>query len=212
MQDYASSILGLAVRVTRLTASGTTASGASASYIQKAFIRTAFTPEYEAGDEITEKNAAGEVCVTFKAPDTLKRVNLEIAICKPDPEFTEMVAGGTLLSSGGQSVGYAAPLTGVDANPYGNSLEVWSYAIIDGKPAPTNPFWRFVFPYVKLRPSGERAMENGLMANTFEGEGLGNAAWGNGPQNDWLHPSDRAYAYARDTAFPAIQGYQTALA
>jgi len=39
-------------------------------------MRVSFTPEYEDGDEITEKNAAGEVCVTYKAPDTLKRATM----------------------------------------------------------------------------------------------------------------------------------------
>lgn len=213
MQDYASSVLGVSVRVTRLNADGSTVTGASASYIQKAFIRAAFTPEYEEGDEITEKNAAGEVCVLYKAPDTLKQVNLEIAICNPDPEFTELISGGQLLSTAGQSVGYAAPLTGVDPNPNGSSLEIWSNAIINGKRAAVNPYWRFVFPFVKLRPSGERAVENGLMANTFEGYGVGNALWADGPQNDWPFPgtSDRAYQYARAASAPTVQGFQASI-
>jgi hypothetical protein len=210
--SYAASVLGAAVRVTRLNSDGTTASGASASYVLNSFIRVSFTPEYEEGDEITEKTASGEVCVTFKAPDTLKRVNLELAICNPDPEFTEIVSGGVLLSSGGESVGWAAPLIGADANPNGVSLEVWSKAVVNGSVAGTNPYFRWVFPYVQIRPSGERVIENGLLANTFEGFGVGNTGWGDGPQDDWTFTSDRAFAYARVASAPiGLNGYQTAL-
>jgi hypothetical protein len=216
-QDYAASVLGQAIRVTRLQADGSPATGASASYVMSGgpFISLSFTPEYEEGDEITQKGADGTVCVSFKAPDTLKRVTLEIAICNPDPEFTELTSGGVLLSSGGKSVGWAAPTTGTDATPYGVSVEVWSLAITGGKPSGTNRYYRWVFPYAVLRPSGDRVIENGLMANTFEGWGVGNSAWGDGPQNDWpfIAVTDRAYMYARTNTAPiGITGYQTGLA
>lgn len=202
-QDYASSINGQFIRVTRLNADGTLASGASASYGMKSFISVSFTPEYEEGDEITQKNAAGEVCASFQSPDTLKRVTLEVAVCNPDPEFTWVAAGGTVLSSGGKVVGYKAPAVGVDALPYGVALDVWSLAVNNGKPASIGRYWRWVFPYVVLRPSGDRVIENGMLANTFEGWGVGNAAYGDGPDNLWAFGApDTPYAYARTDAVP----------
>jgi hypothetical protein len=210
----AASVQGAAIRVSRLNSNGTTATGASAAYTVNSFIRVSFTPEYEEGEEITERNAAGEVCVTYKSPDTLKRVNLELAICEPDPEFTELVSGGSLLTSAGDSVGWAAPLTGVDANPNGTALQVWSYAVANGTRASTNPYFQWIFPFVQLRPTGERVIENGLLANTFEGYGVGNANFGDGPLGDWPHQAvaNRAYAYARVAAAPiGINGYQTGI-
>lgn len=208
-QDYAASVQGAVIRVTRLAADGTLATGGSASYVMSSFIRVSFTPEYEEGDEFTEKAADGSVCITYKAPDTLKRVTLELAICNPDPEFTELLAGGTILSAAGNSVGYAAPLAGVDANPNGAALEVWSYAVQSGKRAATNPYWHWVFPYVKMRPGGDRVIENGMMANTFEGWGVGNTGFGDGPAAPtWPFVSDRPYQYARAAAIPAGTGYQ----
>lgn len=209
-QDYAASISGSVIRVTRLQAGGTLVSGASASYVTKSMISVSMTPEYEDGDEFVQKNAAGEVCVTFKAPDTLKRVALEIAICNPDPEFTAMVAGGDLLSAAGQSVGWAAPLVGVDANPNGVAIEVWSKAIVDGRPAATNPYWHWVFPYAILRQGGDRTIENDILATSFEGWSLGNTGFGDGPASPtWPFMSDRAYAYARTATIPVGTGYQT---
>lgn len=208
-QDYASSIQGAAVRVTRLAADGSLATGASAAYVMKAFMRVSFTPEFSEGEDIEEKSANGEICVSFKTNDVLKRVTIELAICSPDPEFTELVAGGTIL---GASQGYAAPEIGTDSNPNGTALEAWSKAIVDGRPAATNPYWHWLFPSVQLRPSGERVLENGLLANTFSGWGVGNANFTDGAsvhgENVWPYTSTRAYAYARTTGFPSVIGYR----
>src|SRR3954462_5036542 len=94
--DYAASVSGVAIRVTRLNASGGLV--ATQSYTSRSFIRVSFTPEYEEGDEITEKNADGTVCVPFKAPDPLKRATREVAVCDPDPILSSMLSGGVLLA------------------------------------------------------------------------------------------------------------------
>lgn len=212
--EYASSIQGAAIRVTRLAADGSLASGAKASYVMtSSFTRLSFTPEFEEGEDITEKGANGEVCVAFKTNDTLKRITLEVAICDPDPEFTEILAGGTLFADDQQNtVGYAAPQSGIDSNPNGAAVEVWSKAISGGRQAATNPYWHWVFPYVQLRPTGERVIENGLLANTFSGWGVGNAQFTEGVRNHanaaWPFTSTSAYQYARTTTYPAnARGY-----
>lgn len=209
-QDYAASISGTHVRVTRLNPDGTPVVGVDSSYVTSSFMSVSMTPEYEEGDEFTQKAADGTVCATFKAPDTLKRVSLEVAICNPDPEFTEIIAGGALLTDGStNSVGWAAPEIGKDATPNGVSIEVWSRAIVDGKPAAVNPYWHWIFPYAVMRPSGDRVIENGMLANSFEGWAVGNEGFGDGPAAPlWPYQSDRAFAYARTAAVPAGTGYQ----
>ena len=387
-QNYAASVQGAAIRVTRLKSDGTLLSGPMDSYTTSAFLRMSFTPEYEDGEEITEKAADGTVCVSYKAPDRLKRVTMELAICEPDPELTALLAGGVLLSrnentlggtagvaptpttvtqatitsttaslylqnnaqglaagdnvtvagltpasgsingvqrvvsltsslsnvtatgtgftasyatnvvtltvtgtsattlvksgdyinvtgltytaatgsttgpflltagtiggttltfaaptgttgisgtptvtatvatiattnggatgavtvSGGsltkrldRSVGWAAPLIGDDPAGNGVAIEVWSYAVADGKRASSNPFFHWIFPYARLRQSGDRVIENGLLANTFEGYGIGNVSFGSGPDArwEWTEVVDRPYAYARDDWSPS---------
>jgi hypothetical protein len=210
-QDNASSVAGMAIRLTRLDASGNLVVGPSASYVTKKFVSLGFTPEYETGDEFTTKAADGSVCVSWKAPDTLKRVTLSIALCDPDPEFTEMISGGTLLSAGGKSVGYKAPLVGVDATPNGVAIEVWSIANVGGRQAAVNPYWHWVFPYAQMHQAGERAIQNDLLATSFEGWGVGNVGFGDGPAApQWPFASDSPVAYARTTGIPAGTGYQTA--
>lgn len=299
-QNYAASVQGAAIRVTRLDSSGALLNGALDSYTTSAFLRMSFTPEYEDGEEITEKAADGTVCVSYKAPDRLKRVTMELAICEPDPELTALLAGGVLLTrndstsaavaitngtasvtiasttctvnttaahgltSGDNvtiaglspasgtlngiqritvvdsdtftftttasgtvtatsatvtrradtSTGWAAPAIGDDPAGNGVAIECWSYAVANGKRASTNPFFHWIFPYARLRASGDRVIENGLLANTFEGYGIGNTAFGSGPDGrwDWSEVTDRPYAYARDDYSPStsqLKGFYT---
>ena len=292
-QDYAASVQGAAIRVTRLNAAGSLLNGALDSYTTSAFIRMSFTPEYEDGEEITEKAADGTVCVSFKAPDRLKRATMELAICEPDPELTALLAGGVLLSknyststalsitsasitgtvatvllasttglaigdnvtiaglspatgtlNGVQrivnltantsftffttatgtvttstptvtlrddtSVGWAAPAIGDDPSGNGVAIEVWSHAVANGKRAASNPYFHWIFPYARLRQSGDRVIENGMLANTFEGYGIGNTAFGTGPDTrwEWSEVTDRPYAYARDSWSPSLYQYK----
>jgi hypothetical protein len=217
-QDYAASVQGVAIRVTRLDSAGNLLNGAGDSYTTSAFMRASFTPEYEEGDEIVEKSADGTVCVSYKAPDTLKRITMEIAICDPDPELSALMSGGLLLrknfgsfsSPDNKSVGWAAPAVGDDPAGNGVAIECWSYAVKDGKRASTLPFFYWIFPYVKLRQSGDRVIENGLLANTFEGYGLGNIEFNAGLDGRWEYPiaADRPYAYARASYAPqGLKGF-----
>jgi hypothetical protein len=217
-QDYAASVQGVAIRVTRLDAAGNLLNGDGDSYTTSAFLRTSFTPEYEEGDEIVEKSADGTVCVSYKAPDTLKRITMEIAICDPDPELTALMSGGLLLrknfgsfaSPDNKSVGWAAPAVGDDPAGNGVAVECWSFAVKDGKRASTLPFFHWVFPYVKLRQSGDRVIENGMLANTFEGYGLGNIEFDSGLDGRWEYPiaTERPYAYARTSYSPqGLKGF-----
>lgn len=219
-QDYASSIMGVAIRVSKLTPTGAIATGASASYVTSKFVSLSFTPEYEAGDEFTQKAADGTVCSSLKAPDTLKRVNISIALCDPDPEFTETLAGGTLLmgsgTTAGKTVGWKAPAVGIDATPNGVAIEVWSKAIAGGKTATGGAFFHWIFPYAQMHISGDRVIENGMLATNFEGWAVGNAAFSTSvtalttkPSPSWAYTSESAMAYSRTDAAPAVQGYNT---
>jgi hypothetical protein len=211
-QDYAASIQGVSIRVTRLDASGNLMTNPGDSYTTSSFMRLSFTPEYEEGDEIVEKSANGVICVSYKAPDTLKRVTLEVAICEPDPELSQLMSGGLLLrknlgsyaSPDRKSIGWASPAVGDDPAGNGVAIEVWSFAVKDGKRAATLPYFHWVFPFCRLRQSGDRVIENGMMASTFEGYALGNSSFSNGLDDRWEYPvaTERPYSYARASWAP----------
>lgn len=209
MATNAASVAGTHIRVTALDATGKPVTGAESSYVTEAFISFSFTPEYEDGDEFTTKNANGAVCVTFKAADTMKRINLSIAVCNPDPDLSTLMSGGIKLGSD-DTLGWAAPKVGEDPVPNGVALEVWSRAIVDGKPAAENPYWHWVFPYAKMRESGERVVQNDVLATEYEGWSVGNINFGAGPSAPlWAFPTavDRPYAFARTANAPSSTGF-----
>jgi hypothetical protein len=219
-QEYAASIQGVSIRVTRLDAAGNLLTGSADSYTTSAFMRLSFTPEYEEGDEITEKGANGVVCVTYKAPDTLKRITMELAICEPDPELSQLLSGGLLLRKNlgtssdpnNKSIGWAAPGVGDDPAGNGVAIEVWSHAVKNGKKSAVLPYFHWIFPFVKMRQSGDRVIENGLLANTFEGYGLGNPNFQSGIDGRWEFPvaAERPYSYARASWAPSgLNGFYT---
>lgn len=213
--DHAASVQGVALRVCKLGADGRPLVGPKTSITTSAFMRFGFTPEYTAGEEIEEKGADGSVCIYYQAPDVLKRVSFSLAICNPSPELHEMLIGGNILlpETGTDAIGYAAPAAGVDSTPNGVAFEIFSRAIVQGKPAAENPYWRWVFPYARMKLTGDRVLENGAMANEFEGWGVGNANYGRGAAGDWPYQTDRAYQYARAAAAPlGINNYVPVLA
>jgi hypothetical protein len=174
-RDGASSILGTWMRVTPLTLAGEIDTDKPVLN-SKGFITATFSPQFEEGDEITEKAADGSVCVSFKVDDSFTRVDFSLSLCDVDPEITALLAGGSVIVNAlGEAVGYSSPSAGQRVgNPV--AIEIWSQAIVAGKPAADRPFWHWVFPYVKVRYEGDREIGNSRLANEFTGQGVGNEA------------------------------------
>lgn len=174
-RDGASSILGTWMRVTPLDVAGNIDT-AKPVLNSKGFITATFSPQFEEGDEITEKAADGSVCVSFKVDDSFTRVDLSLSLCDVDPEVSALLAGGNvILDSDGAAIGYSSPVAGSKVgNPV--AVEIWTQAVVSGKPASDNPYWHWVFPYVKVRYEGDREIGNSRMANEFTGQGVGNSA------------------------------------
>jgi hypothetical protein len=138
------------------------------------FISASFSPELTTGDEIETKAADGSVCISWKADDSLKRLNFNLALCNVDPEAIKLLSGGKVLVDGSDdAVGYTSdPVGTAVGNPV--CIEIWSIRNVGGAPA-TKPYWHWVFPYVKVRYDGEREFSNTALANTFVGQALGNS-------------------------------------
>jgi len=134
--------------------------------------------------------------------------------------MSQLLSGGLLLRKNlgtsedpnNQSIGWAAPGVGDDPAGNGVAVEVWSHAIKDGKKTAVLPYFHWVFPFVKMRQSGDRVIENGMLATTFEGYGLGNANLQSGIDGRWEFPvaAERPYSYARaDWAPTGLNGFYT---
>ena len=180
------------------------ANGATVNVTNKALTSNVATLTTESahgigvGDTITVSGVDSTFNGTFTT--TSGTTGSTIKYAKIATDVVSAPATGTVYSVG--VIGWAAPETGQESTPNGCAIEVWSKAIVSGKPAAVNPYWRWVFPYAQMKLSGDRMLENGAMANTFEGYGIGNSGFGTGPGADWVFNSDRAYQYARDAAVP----------
>lgn len=199
-----------AMRVSRLDATGVPDPGADNLYVSSALIRLVPTVVMRPGEDMELVSGCGEVCVSYKDRDKLKRFDMTMELCTPDPSLTEMLVGGETISDGnGDIIGWAAPHVGVDANPYGVAIEAWTKAITNGAQDPVYPWWRWVFPRTYWT-IGDKNMENAPMTNPFSGYSEENVNFYDGPANDWPYTSDRCFQYALDTDVPtAACGYQT---
>jgi hypothetical protein len=137
MGDGASSVQGLALRVGRLNSDGTPEIGACTGYVTSKFMMFSIEPEYEDGEEISEPAADGTLCTYFQARNQLKRVNVKVSICGPEPELYEILGGGDVLydtPDGPYTITNAARASNVatitlSANPVG--VEIGDTIIVD---------------------------------------------------------------------------------
>lgn len=175
-RDGAASVQGESIRITPLNIDGST-DGTRPSLTAEGFISASFAAEFEDGDEITEKAANGKICIQYKAEDSMKGITFNVSLCSPDPEAANILSGGKVLYTASPTtvVGYSSPAVGASVgNPV--CVELWSKAIVGGKPAASQPYWHWIFPYVRVRFDGTREFSNGALSNEFSGNGLGNDA------------------------------------
>lgn len=208
----AGSLFALGMRITKLGANGAPLVGPENSYVTDALIQAQLGLEYEDGEEIVQRNGSGNICLTYKAPDSLKRGTITgLQVCTPDPVVLAFMTGGNVLERDGAQVGYQAPEVGTDPNPNGFSLELWTRAIIDG--AYAGYFW-WVVPRAFVRPSGEWALSGAdPLIPEFEGFGTQNPNWLDGPTNDWEFPSERVWQYVQVDELPNLEpGFRAVLA
>lgn len=209
--DCLPSIQACAMRVARLDPNGVPTPGAHNLYVTGGLITLTATPQYRDGDEFEVVTACGELGVNFMDQPRLKRLTFELNIVAPDPELTELMGGGTVLTDGA-AVGYAAPELLTRFNPNGVSLELWSKRLgPDGAMDGTFPYMRWVYPRTYLRV-GAKDFKNGPMDNPFSGFGIENPNWFDGPMQDWPVASDRVFQYlpVAEADLPAaVCGYQT---
>jgi hypothetical protein len=182
------------------------------------------------GTEITEKAADGTICIQYKADDSLKGITFNLSLCTPDPEAAALIAGGKIICAAadvtdadgnvvvkaGEIIGYSSPAVGASVgNPV--AIEIWSKAIVKGKPAAGTPYWHWAFPYVRVRYEGDREFTNGALSNEYSGTGVGNEtlmAAGLNPANpgdDFVTYKEalaNPFSYVRTTSKPDIsQGH-----
>lgn len=153
------------IRVVRNDACGRPVVGPKSVFVTKGFINIAASKDYEEGEEFTQKNACGELCISEKDCDTLKRINLTIGFCVIDHEGVEvMTASRLLVDELGVPIGYTSG--GVQCDT-GWSLEVWQKQSGGACDTSGEPEWLYwAWADLTNGKTGDVTLENGPY--TFE--------------------------------------------
>lgn len=125
--DAPASIQACALRATRLNADGSIAYGSTAMIITDALISFEVQIQTEKSDSINITSGCGNIAHSYSEGEKVTGYDGTLKITTPEVEFSEMLTGGTLITLGGVSIGYAAPEIGKVASN-GVCLEMWSKA------------------------------------------------------------------------------------
>jgi len=178
------------MRVTKLDECGNPVEGPCSTVVSKGFVSIAYAAEISEGDEVEIKNANGELCISDKACDELKWVNLTLTFCGVDPDLMALMTGyQTVLDYAGNAVGNRVGQKILCDG--GFALEVWSDIPGQNCALTGNRLYGyFLAPWVKSAILNSFTIENDgatfeVTARTEKG---GN--WGTGPYN--VDPTDAA--------------------
>lgn len=202
------------IRIGRLNTSGVPLSGTNNMYVSDTVISVNFSVETEPGDDFTQKNGNGDICVTAKSADHIKDVTLTMNLCNLDSQILEMLTGGTIITAGAQTIGYNSPRASDNA-PY-TSLELWTTAWNNGSQAAGSLsealYWHWVFPKTQW-VIGSTTLENGIAQIPVTGTSFESTTLGNGIFNDLPAAITNwgPFAFYLDSTIPAsVCGYQSA--
>lgn len=158
-------------------------------------------------DEINEsirRNGCGQIVTRIPKQVSVKGSSFSVDLTKWERDLIKLFCGGTVLTSGGNSVGYKAPaLADGQAPPV--CVELWSKAwdgsgqAVTALSTPNASYHCWVLPFVQCSLS-EFTLANGDTIFTVTGEGSENPnITVNGPWNDW--PTFAAAQNGFNTAF-----------
>lgn len=177
---------GRRARFTRLDGCGRPVAGAGNQVVTKAFTEVVISPNVLTGDEVTVKNAGGELCISDKALDQIKWFTTKITLCSQDPDLIQMMnptyfkelddAGNAIGFRVDTSTTYAAgfalelwmDVTGIDLCADENAEGQWGYLLL---------------PFVQGGIIGDITVSNKENLTVFNGRTLVNPKWGVGPYN-----------------------------
>jgi hypothetical protein len=201
----------VAIRVAALSSTGGHAAGNN-MYVSDNLVKIDFNPDMDSGPEVADRNAAGNIYVTYKIQDVMKRLNITLETVTDDPELEAILTGGTIYTSGGSgssaTQGYQYPALFVPSNPNGVSIEAWTHNIVGGIVDTVYPYQRWLFPRVYLRKDN-RTIDINRMVNTYTGFSVTNPNWGTGVMagtDPWNYDSTQVaqWCYATVAPTPAV--------
>lgn len=177
------------LRVTRLDECGRPVYGPCNQVVSDGFVSVEFSPEVEEGEDYTQRNANGDLCVNERGKDALTWISVAIEFCRVDAELWQIMnpTWKTVTNAQGDVTGFRIGEKFSDTQ--GFALELWpkatGQASLCDEDAPTDaaPNGYFLLPYVLGGAPESWTLENGVATFTLNGRTKGGSLWGRGPYN-----------------------------
>jgi hypothetical protein len=175
-------VRGKRLRVTRLDECGNPPppQDECALVVTKGFITVGLTAEVADGDDIEQKNADGDLCISDKSRDQFKRWNLEAEFCEVDPALLSLVSNVNLEEDWNSDVVGIRTYQGAPEGSF--ALEVWAgIPGTDCLPGEPTNYGYLLLPFVIPGVLGDITIENGAATFSIGGHTRGAGGWGVGP-------------------------------
>lgn len=185
MSDRFSSLQVCRMRVSRLAADGAPAPGADNLFVTDQLISLGYALVVTEGKKYQQDTGCGQTCLTYTGRDKITSVNLTLTLCVLDSELIEMLTGATLVTEGGETVGFAIPEADAELDQE-VSIEAWTKAWDFDQQAASGGnalYHRFIFPRTTW-VLGDSTLEDNPLVVPVKGKGTGNSQFGDGPAND----------------------------
>jgi hypothetical protein len=179
-----SSVRSCAARITKLDSCGRPVPpGTECGYVvTKGYTEIAFTPETTEPDEIEQRNACGEVCVTDRSCEELRWINVAITFCQVDPDVISLITGyERVLDWEGNSVGVRVRRQ-IECDA-GWALETWSRVPdVQCEPTAAQGQWGYyLLPWLVGGIIGEYTLGNNAVTFSLTARTKAGSGWGVGP-------------------------------
>jgi hypothetical protein len=173
-------------------ACGNPVTGASSKLTTKGFVSIGATAQVETGNDITLKNACGDLEIDERDDDEFKRYDLAIELVQIDPEGLSLLTSARALKDADMNVkGFAH---GTANNAVDFSIEIWAKVAGQACSDSGQPLWFYVaFPHVYNGVLTDFTFEDGPLTFKVSAHTKGaGTLWGVGPSG------------VLDVGFPAI--------
>jgi hypothetical protein len=146
------------------------------------WVSAEFSPQTDEGEEISVRNAAGEVCVSVPACRTMTSIDVTIEFCSVDTDmFAIMMGRDPLVDENGVGIGFDICDLSCSA---GFALEIWTGVHSEsgcGIAGGDAQFGYFVLPWISSATLGDWTVEDGAVSFSITGSARSGSGWGRGP-------------------------------
>lgn len=177
------------MRATRIDQAGRPVYGPCSQVVTKGFVSIELGSETEEGEDITQRTASGELCISEPGQTQLLYRTVSIEFCQVDPDLVTMMNPDweKEVDDRGNVVGWRG--TANISSEAGYALEVWmdthtpqNDEVCGGTDPNAEGEWGYLLlPRVNGGTWGDFTIENGAVTFTFDGKARTGSRWGRGP-------------------------------